>query len=147
MPLAARHRAVSTLGSLEPQSTSPRPMRRPLHARGAPAIGQRILAADRCRLSLACRSAGPEPDFPSAAGAAPHARRHGRQENGHCRPPWYSPPHLAAAKPTAPPIRGRLSSGWTRDWRLRILALSFGCWGGGDIFRRELDYRNDIAAA
>jgi hypothetical protein len=23
----------------------------------------------------------------------------------------------------------------------------FGCWGGGDIFRRELDYRDDIAAA
>jgi hypothetical protein len=28
-----------------------------------------------------------------------------------------------------------------RGWRLRILALSFSCWGGGDIFRRELDYR------
>ena len=53
--------------------------------------------------------------------------------------------HLKAEGPT----RGRPSSGSTRDWRLRlqILALSFGCWGGGDIFRRELDYRDDIAAA
>ena len=42
-------------------------------------------------------SAGPEPDFPSAAGAAPHARQHGPQENRRCRPPWYAPPHLTAA--------------------------------------------------
>jgi hypothetical protein len=53
--------------------------------------------------------------------------------------------HLKAEGPT----RGRPSSGSTRDWRLRlqILALSFGCWGGGDIFRRELVYRDDIDAA